>query len=148
MVDKVHAAVDARKDPNFVILIASVGLREGRAKPEVMERAQAYSEAGADAFWFPNLPLAENAQAAETIKKPLMSTSGTVDQMKEAKVSFAAMLDFGMISLGAVRRALQELKATGAMQNATKEALPFEMLRQLDHTQEVRAMARKYRVIS
>ena len=76
-----------------------------------------------------------------------MSTGGTVEQMKEAKVAFAAILDFGMISLGAVRRALQELKATGAVANATKEALPFDALRELDHTQDVRNRAKTYHVI-
>jgi 2-methylisocitrate lyase-like PEP mutase family enzyme len=146
MVDKIHAAADARRDQSFLLLIASVGLREGRPKNEVMDRAAAYAEAGADAFWFPGLPLADNAQASLVVKRPIMSTTGTVDQMKEAKVAFAAILDFGMISLGAVRRALQELKATGAVTNATKEAMPFEVLRELDHTAEVRSRAQKYHV--
>ena len=35
------------------------------------------------------------------IKKPLMATDGTLAQLKEAKVAFAAILDFGTISLGA-----------------------------------------------
>ena len=91
---------------------------------EVMERAAAYEEAGADAFWFPGLPLQEHPKAAAVVKKPLMSTDGTLAQLKDAKVAFAAILDFGTISLGAVRRALQELKTTGSVQNATKEALP------------------------
>jgi methylisocitrate lyase len=147
MVDKIHAAVDARRDQNFVILVAPVGLREGRALNEVFDRAAAYEQAGADAFWFPGLPLKDNVKAAEVVKKPLMSTQGTLAELKEAKVAFAAILDFGMISLGAVRRALQELKTTGAIPNATKEALPFEVLRQLDRTQEVRDRARKYNVI-
>ena len=146
MVDKIHAAADARRDQNFVLLIASVGLREGRPKNEVMDRAAAYAEAGADAFWFPGLPLADNAQASAVVKKPIMSTTGTVEQMKDAKVGWAAILDFGMISLGAVRRALQELKTTGAVANATKEALPFEVLRELDHTAEVRSRAKQYHV--
>lgn len=147
MVDKVHAAVDARRDPNLVILVAPVGLREGRAMNEVMERAAAYEEAGADAFWFPGLPLQDNPKAAAMVKKPLMSTDGTLAQLKDANVAFAAILDFGTISLGAVRRALQELKTTGSVQNATKEALPREIFRQLDRSQEVRDRARKYNVI-
>ena len=147
MVDKIHASVDARRDPSFVIVVASVGLREGRAMNEVMERAAAYEEAGADAFWFPGLPLQDNPKAAAVVKKPLMSTDGTLAQLKDAKVAFAAILDFGTISLGAVRRALQELKTTGSVQNATKEALPREIFRQLDRSQEVRDRSRKYNVI-
>jgi hypothetical protein len=53
-----------------------------------------------------------------------------------------------MISLGAVQRALRELKTTGAIPNATRDALPFATLRQLDGGQEVRERARKYNVIS
>ena len=148
MVDKIHAAVDARRDPTFVIVVASVGLREGRAMNEVFDRAAAYEQAGADAFWFPGLPFKDNVKAAAVVKKPLMSTEGTLAELKEAKVAFAAILDFGMISLGAVRRALQELKATGAIPNATKDALPFEALRGLDRTQDVRERARQYHVIT
>jgi 2-methylisocitrate lyase-like PEP mutase family enzyme len=148
MVDKIHAAVDARRDPAFVILVASVGLREGRTRSEAFDRAAAYEEAGADAFWFPGLPLEANVEAARVVSKPLMSTQGTLAQLRELKVAFAAILDFGMISLGAVHRALQELKTTGAIPNATRDALPFAMLRQLDRTQEVRDRARRFNVIT
>jgi 2-methylisocitrate lyase-like PEP mutase family enzyme len=147
MVDKIHAAADARRDKDFVLLIASVGLRESRPKSEVMDRAQRYAEAGADAFWFPNLPLPETPPAADLVKKPVMAIGGTLPELKAAKAAFGAILDFGMIAAGAVRRALQELKATGAIVNATKEQLPFEVLRELDRTQEVRARARTYHVI-
>jgi 2-methylisocitrate lyase-like PEP mutase family enzyme len=148
MVDKIHAAVDARRDPNFVIVVASVGLREGRGITEVFDRAAAYEQAGADAFWFPGLPFKDNVKAAEVVKKPLMSTQGTLAELAENRVAFAAILDFGMISLGAVRRALQELKTTGAIPNATREQLTGEQLRQLDRRQEIRDLARKYHVIS
>jgi 2-methylisocitrate lyase-like PEP mutase family enzyme len=147
MVDKIKAATDARRDRDFLILVASVGLRESRPKAEVMDRAAAYAEAGADAFWFPNLPMGEHKEAFELVRKPLMSIGGTVDEMKAANVAFAAFLDFGMIALGAVRRALQEIKSTGAITNATKDALPFPVLRELDRTQEVRDRAKRWHVI-
>lgn len=148
MVDKIKAAVDARHDPDFVLLIASVGLREGRSKTEVMDRAAAYAEAGADAFWFPALPMAENKEAYAVVKKPIMSIGGTVAEMKAVNVAFAAFLDFGMIALGAVRRALQEIKATGAITAATKDALPFAALGELDDSAGVRERARRFHVIS
>ncbi len=145
MVDKIKAAVDARRDADFVVMAASVGLREGRPKTEVMDRAAAYAEAGADAFWFPGLPMAENREAFALVKKPIMSIGGTIEEMRAVNVAFAAFLDFGMIALGAVRRALQEIIATGAITNATKEALPFAALRELDDTAGERA--RRFRVI-
>jgi methylisocitrate lyase len=148
MVNKIKAAVDARRDPDFVVMVASVGLREGRSKAEVFERAAAYAEAGADAFWFPALPMEENREAFAVVKKPIMSIGGTIDEMKAANVAFAAFLDFGMIALGAVRRALQEIKATGSIANATRDALPFAVLRELDDSAGVRERARRYGVIS
>jgi len=147
MVDKIKAAVDARRDPDFVVLVASVGLREGRTKAEVMDRAGAYAEAGADGFWFTGLPMAENREAYAVVKKPIMSIGGTVPEMRAANVAFGAFLDFGMIALGAVRRALQEIKTTGSIANATREALPFAVLRELDDTTTVRERARRFRVI-
>lgn len=148
MIDKIKAATDARRDHDFVVMVASVGLREGRGKNEVMDRAAAYAEAGADAFWFPGLPMAENKEAYAVVKKPIMSIGGTVPEMKAANVAFAAFLDFGMIALGAVRRALQEIKSTGSIASATKDALPFPALAELDRSAEVRARARTYHVIS
>jgi 2-methylisocitrate lyase-like PEP mutase family enzyme len=148
MVDKIHAAVDARRDQDFVIEVASVGLREGRPLTEVLDRAAAYAEAGADLFWFPNLPLQDSPKAAAVVKKPLMSVQGTLTELKDAGVAFAAILDFGMISLGAVHRALEELKTTSAIPNATKDALPRDVFRQLDRSQEVRERARRYHVIT
>ena len=147
MVDKIHAAVDARRDQDFVIVVASVGLREGRGRTEVFERAGAYEEAGADAFWFPALPLADNVEAARVVSKPLMSTQGTLAELRDSNVAFAAILDFGRISLGAVRRALRELRTTEAMAEASAAALTYQELRELDGGEEVRELARKYRVI-
>jgi len=147
MVNKIKAAVDARRDADFVVMVASVGLREGRTKTEVLERAAAYAEAGADAFWFPSLPMAENREAYGVVKRPIMSIGGTIEEMKAVNVAFAAFLDFGMIALGAVRRALQEIKATGSIASSTRDALPFATLRELDDTALVRERARRFGVI-
>lgn len=147
MVNKIKAAVDARRDADFVVMVASVGLREGRSKAEVLDRAAAYAEAGADGLWFPALPMAETRDAFAVVRKPIMSIGGTIEEMKAASVAFAAFLDFGMIALGAVRRALQEIKATGSIANATRDALPFAALRELDDAAGVRERARRYGVI-
>jgi hypothetical protein len=92
--------------------------------------------------------MAENREAFDIVNKPIMSIGGTIDEMKAANVAFAAFLDFGMIALGAVRRALREIKATGSIADATREALPFPVLRELDDTAAVRERARRYGVIA
>lgn len=48
MIEKLHAAVDARTDPDFVIIGRTDVLRITRSLPDVLERCHAYVEAGVD----------------------------------------------------------------------------------------------------
>jgi len=50
MVDRIRAAVDARTDPEFVIMARTDALA-GEGIESALERAQAYAEAGADALF-------------------------------------------------------------------------------------------------
>lgn len=50
MVDRIRTAVDARTDPNFVIMARTDALA-GEGVDSALERAQAYVEAGADALF-------------------------------------------------------------------------------------------------
>ena len=109
---------------------------------------------GAGPFILPPAAGAQQALTWDEIKTKFEASNPTmradslnVDEMKAQNVAFAAFLDFGMIALGAVRRALQEIKATGSIANATKDALPFPDLRALDKTQDVRDRARRWHVI-
>ncbi len=86
MVQKIHAAVDARQDPDFVI-IARTDANAVHGFEDALQRGQAYHEAGADvvfieaprsvaelkaiAHTFPNVPLLFNW--AESGKTPLLS---------------------------------------------------------------------------
>ncbi|PYI17474.1 putative phosphoenolpyruvate phosphomutase [Aspergillus violaceofuscus CBS 115571] len=46
---KIQAAVDARTDPDFVVIARTEAFIAGRTKNEALERARAYADAGADA---------------------------------------------------------------------------------------------------
>lgn len=86
MVQKIHAAVDARQDPDFVI-IARTDANAVNGFEDALQRGQAYHEAGADVVFieaprsvaelkaiaqtFPNVPLLYNW--AESGKTPLLS---------------------------------------------------------------------------
>jgi 2,3-dimethylmalate lyase len=86
MVQKIHAAVDARQDPDFVI-IARTDANAVYGFEDALQRGQAYHEAGADVVFieaprsiaelkaiaqtFPNVPLLFNW--AESGKTPLLS---------------------------------------------------------------------------
>jgi len=86
MVQKIHAAVDARQDPDFVI-IARTDANAVHGFEDALQRGQAYHEAGADVVFieaprsiaelkaiaqtFPNAPLLFNW--AESGKTPLLT---------------------------------------------------------------------------
>ncbi len=86
MVQKIHAAIDARQDPDFVI-IARTDANAVNGFEDALERGRAYQEAGADIIFieaprsiaeltaikqaFPNVPLLFNW--AESGKTPLLS---------------------------------------------------------------------------
>src|SRR5690349_8755382 len=87
MIDNIHAAADARTD---MVIIARC-LAPDRA--EMLDRAAAYDEAGADAIWI-TLPTPQDyARAAGIIGKPLMAGVGnaripaTAEAMKAARIA-------------------------------------------------------------
>src|SRR6266850_417524 len=131
MIDNIHAAADARTD--MVLIARCLAPTPNNSYTEMLDRAAAYAEAGADAIWI-GLPTAQDyVKASEMIKKPLMAVVGganfpaTAAAMKAAHVSVAQSASMVGIALGAVDKALVELKNTGRMAEAQKGALGREM---------------------
>jgi methylisocitrate lyase len=72
MMGKLKAAVDARQDPDFII-IARTDARAVLGFDQAVERAQAYIDAGADAIFFEAPQSLEELQAiVQSIHAPLM----------------------------------------------------------------------------
>jgi 2-methylisocitrate lyase-like PEP mutase family enzyme len=120
----------------------------------MLDRAAAYAEAGADAVWL-GLPNAqEYVKAAGIVKKPLMAVIGsanfpaTAAAMKEARVAVGQSASMVNIALGAIDKALVELKATGRMTEAQKGALSRETSEKVEHVEELNARSRKYNLPS
>ena len=117
MVDRIRAAVDARSE--IAIVARSDALAADRPMEEALERGVAYAEAGADAFFFAGMPLADHPRAADVIGKPLMGQmrpNTTLSEAREARLTVAlypTMLQ--TIAQGAIHKALTELKTTGVM---------------------------------
>lgn len=97
MVDRIHAAVDARTDPHFVIMARTDALAvEGL--DAAVERAQAYVEAGADML-FPEAitELAMYRQFADAVPVPILANITefgatplfTTDELRSAGVGMA-----------------------------------------------------------
>src|SRR5437588_5788718 len=91
MIDNIHAAADARTD--MFLIARCLAPTPNNSYTEMLDRAVAYAEAGADAVWL-GLPTPQDyAKAADMIKKPLMATIGgrnlpaTAAAMKAARVA-------------------------------------------------------------
>jgi hypothetical protein len=84
------------------------------------------------------------------VKKPLMAVVGganfpaTAAAMKAARVSVGQSASMVNIALGAVDKALVELKATGQMAVAQRGALGRETSEKIEQVEELNARSRKY----
>ncbi len=152
MIDNIHAAADARTD--MVLIARCLAPTPNNSYNEMLDRAVAYAEAGADAVWL-GLPTAQDyVKAADMVKKPLMTTIGggtmpaTAAAMKAARIAVGNVGSMVNIALGAIDKALVELKATGQMTAAGKASLGREMAAKVEQVEELNARSRKYNLPS
>ncbi|MDM3230989.1 MULTISPECIES: methylisocitrate lyase [Citrobacter] len=97
MVDRIRAAVDARTDPNFVIMARTDALAVEGLEAAI-DRAQAYVEAGADML-FPEAitELAMYRQFADAVQVPILANITefgatplfTTDELRSANIAMA-----------------------------------------------------------
>ena len=150
MVDNIHAAADARSD--MVLVARCLAPAPNGSYTEMLERATAYAEAGADLIWLGMRTLDDYAKAAAMLKKPLFGVIGnanipaTVEGMRSAHFTVGQSGPVVNIALGAVDRALTEMKATGRMSEAQKGSLNRATAEKLYQVQELKARALKYNV--
>ncbi len=153
MVGKIRAAVDAREDPDFV-LIARTDARAVLGLEKAIERAQAYVEAGADVIFVEapqsleelkiivrsiNVPILVNMD--EGTKTPLL----TVRELEEMGYKIVI---FPRSAPSAAAKAIQELmkvlKETGTTQSFTGRIVTFEERNQITGLARYKEMERKY----
>jgi 2-methylisocitrate lyase-like PEP mutase family enzyme len=152
MIDNIHAAADARTD--MVLVARCLAPTPNKSYTEMLDRAAAYAEAGADLVWI-GLPTAQDyVKAADMIKKPLFGVIGganlpaTAAAMKAARITVGQTGPVVNIALGAVDKALTEMKTTGRMTEAQKGALARETSDKVEHVEELAARSRKYNLPS
>jgi 2-methylisocitrate lyase-like PEP mutase family enzyme len=152
MIDNIHAAADARTD--MVLIARCLAPTPNGSHTEMLDRAAAYAEAGADLVWI-GLPTAQDYEkAADVIKKPLFAVIGrpnfpaTPAAMKAARVAVGQTPPVVSVALGAVDKALAELKATGRMSDAQKGALNRATMEKVEQVEELNARSRKYNLPS
>jgi methylisocitrate lyase len=148
MVDNIHAAADARTD--MVLIARCLAPTTTGSTNELYDRALAYAEAGADAIWLPFSTPQDSLRAASIIKKPLFGTLGsqnfpaTPAAMKSAGIICGDVGGLVPVALGAIDRALAEMKATGRTTEAAKGALNPEANARLQQIAELAERARRY----
>src|SRR5947207_10316879 len=152
MIDNIHAAADARTD--MVLIARCLAPTPNNSYTEMLDRAAAYAEAGADAVWI-GLPTAQDyVKAADMVKKPLMAVIGganfpaTAAAMKAARVAVGQSASMVNIALGAVDKALVEFKATGRITEAQKGSLSRETAEKVEQVEELNARSKKYNLPS
>src|SRR6266853_110798 len=148
MIDNIHAAADARTD--MVLVARCLAPTPDTATTEMLDRAAAYAEAGADLIWIGLPTVQDYVKAADIIKKPLFGVIGSANFPATAAAMKAARMTVGQtgpvvnIALGAVDKALAELKTTGRMTEAQKGTLSREISRKVERVEELNARSRKY----
>ena len=152
MIDNIHAAADARNE--MVLIARCLAPTPNNSYTEMLDRAAAYAEAGADCIWIGLRTADDYVKAAAIVKKPLMAGIGrgdlpaTAEAMKAAHVAVGQAVTMMNIALGAVDKALAELKGTGRMAEAQKGALSPETSRKVQRVEELNARSRKYNLPS
>jgi 2-methylisocitrate lyase-like PEP mutase family enzyme len=147
--DKIKAAVDARTDPDFVIIARSdaIGVT---SLDDALDRANAYGEAGADLIFLPYLRLRDTKKVVDALPKPLFNV--VVDTPKEEleraglKVAVYPVQSL-FIAYKAVRDMVKELKATGTIANIAQRTPSWEDFNEFIGAKEATQLAKKYRIV-
>lgn len=127
---RIRAAVDARRDPNFLIL-ARTDIRAIEGLDAAIERARALVDAGADAI-FPEAmrDLGEFEAMAQALEVPILANMTefgkselfTVDQLRAAGVQLVIWpVSLLRMAMGAAERALDTLTEEGRLESRLGE---------------------------
>ncbi len=122
MVAKIRSAVQARTNPNFVV-IARTDARATEGLPAAIDRARAYLDAGADAIFPEALQTPDEFdQFARAVQAPLMANMTEFGKTPYLTVNEFAQLGYKMVifpmtcfrvMMKAAERALETLKQVG-----------------------------------
>lgn len=153
-VAKIHAAVDARRDEDFVI-IARTDAIAVEGFDAAIDRALAYKEAGADVLFVEAPSQAQLADIVPRLDHPVlynMATSGKTPFLKREEIEqlgFKLIIYPNWMMLAAIKAAtgvLQTLKAEGTIASIAPDVPSFQEFFDLVGMQDVRALEARYGV--
>lgn len=153
MVGKIKAAVDARQDPDFV-LIARTDARAPLGLDEAIKRARAYVEAGADVIFVEAPQSAEEIRVIiQSINAPLlvnMVEGGktpilTTRELEEMGVKIVIFpIDAQCVAAKAIQELMQELKVTGSVKSFAHRRVTFEEYQSITGLARYKETEKKY----
>lgn len=146
MVQKIQAAVDARRDPNFT-LIARTDAKPVNGLDDAVDRAAAYLEAGADVAFIVGLRLEETAGVVARLPKPVFNVNYFVRaaDLDKAGLKIAIYPVINLLAAsGAVTATLAELRATGAVEGVRDRLGDAGQIRDAIGMADVEAAVRRY----
>jgi methylisocitrate lyase len=155
MVDRVRAAVAARRDPAFAVVARTDAYASGGVA-EVVARSQAYAAAGADVVFAEAVATLEDYRlVAEAIDVPVLANLTefgltplfTVDELRDAGVGIALYpLSASRAAARATERVYRELREHGTQRAAVAEMQTrdelYEVLDYLRYERALDALAR------
>ena len=117
VVNRIRAAVDARVDPDFMIVARSDAFWVSQDLDETVARLNAYAEAGADMVFPTMLPPPVLAQVRARLTRPVMVVDSPGYKLAdEAAAGAAIVLYFGfslLVQYQAVQQALDAFRRSG-----------------------------------
>jgi 2,3-dimethylmalate lyase len=154
MVQKVKAAVDARQDPDFVLVVRTDAIAVN-GLDDALDRALAYQEAGADVV-FVEAPqtLEEMRRICRTIKAPLLANmvegggKTPILPLRELKEMGYKLVIYPVSAHMAAIKAMQEvlavLKQDGTTARFASQMVPFQEMFEVVGRSKFTALEKKY----
>jgi 2-methylisocitrate lyase-like PEP mutase family enzyme len=154
MAAKVRAAVDARTQPEFVI-IARTDARAVEGLERALERGRMYREAGADVLFIEAVVTEQEAQEAARAFPDVPLLFNWAEGGKTPPISLGRLTELGyrivifpistlLAATGAMRRILQEIAAAGTPAAAMHEQPTFGEFVDFIGLPQVREIERRY----
>ena len=155
MCAKIRAAVDARSDPDFIV-IARTDAIAVEGFEAALDRATAYEEAGADVLFVEAPTTMEEVETIpKTFSRPTLYNMAMSGKTPVLPASEIEALGFGVViypglSLSAaipgIRRALAELRETGGITASSNEMASFRDFFELMGLEAVQGLESRYAV--
>ena len=144
MVDKVRAAVDARRDADTALLVRSDVVADGGPLEDALERVAAYAEAGGDVIFVPGIPLDQCRRAVDLAGRPILTGAASRAAARDAGVGIQFIGAMGGIAVGAMDRALGEIVQDGELGPTAELSMSGDRRRALIETDARIEQARRY----